>query len=335
MATTVFPKIDVTQFALIGGGVLAVGAARLRRVDAARRSRRARGDRDRRGPERVPKSQWTMPQLTFLEPAVWSTRAQGGDARRCAATWWCRSCCWSSRPRSSAARDRRLRPLRAPTRYARRRPSSRSAAASTGAGAPVSGSAPLAVFGKAITSRIESRAGDHRDDAVDAERDAAVRRGAVAQRVEQEAEALLRLARASRPIASNTCSLDLGRVRADRAAAELGAVDDEVVGAREQRARVGEVELARRRRPGAGAVNGWCIAVQRRSASSYSNIGNSTTHSTSWRERSISPKRSAELEPQRAERLRRRPRARSATNSSRSPSLGAQLGVDRRRSARR
>ena len=81
-------------------------------------------------------------------------------------------------------------------------------------------------------------------------------------------------------------------MRADRAAAELGAVDDEVVGARAQRARVGEVELGRRRAAGAGAVNGWCIAVQRALGSSYSNIGKSTTQSTSWRAWSISPKRS-------------------------------------------
>jgi hypothetical protein len=38
-----------------------------------------------------------------------------------------------------------------------RSPSSRSCAASTGAGAPVSGSRPLAALGNAITSRIESR----------------------------------------------------------------------------------------------------------------------------------------------------------------------------------
>ena len=36
-------------------------------------------------------------------------------------------------------------------------PSSASCAASTAAGAPVSGSDPLAVFGNAITSRIDSR----------------------------------------------------------------------------------------------------------------------------------------------------------------------------------
>ena len=41
MATTVFPTINVTQFALIGGGVLAVALLALRRLDAARQPRRA------------------------------------------------------------------------------------------------------------------------------------------------------------------------------------------------------------------------------------------------------------------------------------------------------
>ena len=73
MATTVFPKIDVTSFALIGAGVFAVallgfGAWTLR-------NSRTRGDVTviDELPSTVPKSQWTMPQLTFLEPAVWST----------------------------------------------------------------------------------------------------------------------------------------------------------------------------------------------------------------------------------------------------------------------
>jgi len=72
MATTVFPTINVTQFALIGGGVMAVclllwGLWTLR----AARGARAVTVVDE-GPV-VPKAQWTMPQLTFLEPAVWST----------------------------------------------------------------------------------------------------------------------------------------------------------------------------------------------------------------------------------------------------------------------
>jgi len=72
MATTVFPHINVTQFALVGGGVFAVallgfGLWELR----SGRGARAVTVVDE-GPA-VPKSQWTMPQLTFLEPAVWSS----------------------------------------------------------------------------------------------------------------------------------------------------------------------------------------------------------------------------------------------------------------------
>jgi Mn2+/Fe2+ NRAMP family transporter len=72
MATTVFPAVNVTQFALIVGGAFAVvllafggwtfysgrGGGEVTVIDD--------------GPT-VPKAQWTMPQLTFLEPAVWST----------------------------------------------------------------------------------------------------------------------------------------------------------------------------------------------------------------------------------------------------------------------
>jgi Mn2+/Fe2+ NRAMP family transporter len=73
MATTVFPTIDVTSFALIGGGVFAV--ALLGFGAWALRNSRTRGDVTviDELPSTVPKSQWTMPQLTFLEPAVWST----------------------------------------------------------------------------------------------------------------------------------------------------------------------------------------------------------------------------------------------------------------------
>ncbi|HVC85020.1 MAG TPA: Nramp family divalent metal transporter [Solirubrobacteraceae bacterium] len=73
MATTVFPTIDVTSFALIGGAVFA--ATLLASGAWALHSGRARGDVTviDEAPSTVPKSQWTMPQLTFLEPAVWST----------------------------------------------------------------------------------------------------------------------------------------------------------------------------------------------------------------------------------------------------------------------
>jgi len=72
MATTVFPKIDVTEFALIGAaafaGVLLAFAAWVLR--SGRGGGRVTVIDE--GPS-VPKAQWTMPQLTFLEPAVWST----------------------------------------------------------------------------------------------------------------------------------------------------------------------------------------------------------------------------------------------------------------------
>jgi NRAMP (natural resistance-associated macrophage protein)-like metal ion transporter len=72
MATTVFPTINVTEFALVGGGAFA--AAML--AFAAWLFYSGRGGRGvtviEDGPS-VPKAQWTMPQLTFLAPAVWSS----------------------------------------------------------------------------------------------------------------------------------------------------------------------------------------------------------------------------------------------------------------------
>jgi NRAMP (natural resistance-associated macrophage protein)-like metal ion transporter len=72
MATTVFPKIDVTSFALIGAAAFAV--ALLAFGAWTLYSSRLGGDVTviDQAPS-VPKAQWTMPQLTFLEPAVWST----------------------------------------------------------------------------------------------------------------------------------------------------------------------------------------------------------------------------------------------------------------------
>jgi hypothetical protein len=75
MATTVFPKINVTRFALIGGGVLAAvlalfGAA----VWRARRSTAGVTVIDT-GPQ-VPKQQWTMPPLALLQrPTTSRTRS--------------------------------------------------------------------------------------------------------------------------------------------------------------------------------------------------------------------------------------------------------------------
>jgi hypothetical protein len=72
MATTVFPHINVTHFALIGGGVVAVGLVLLG-AWSLRAARGARAVTVIEEPSTVPKSQWTMPPLTFLEPAVWSS----------------------------------------------------------------------------------------------------------------------------------------------------------------------------------------------------------------------------------------------------------------------
>ena len=83
-------------------------------------------------------------------------------------------------------------------------------------------------------------AGEQRDDPVEPEREPAVRRRAVAQRVEQEAEARLRLLLGDAERGEHLL-LDLGAVDTDRAAADLDAVDHDVVAARAQRARVGEV----------------------------------------------------------------------------------------------
>ena len=76
MATTVFPKIDVTEFAVVGGGVLGVGLAGFG-VWALRGLRGGRAVTVIEETPSVPKSQWTMPQLTFLEPAVWSRGRKG------------------------------------------------------------------------------------------------------------------------------------------------------------------------------------------------------------------------------------------------------------------
>ena len=72
MATTVFPNIDVTKFALIGGAVLApsllaFGAATLRS------QRRARSITVVEDEPHIPREQWTMPPLTLLERPRWST----------------------------------------------------------------------------------------------------------------------------------------------------------------------------------------------------------------------------------------------------------------------
>ena len=64
---------------------------------------------------------------------------------------------------------------------------------STGDGAPAIRSTAAAVFGNAMTSRIDVSPARIAHDPVEAEGDAAVRRRAVLERLEEEAEAQLRL----------------------------------------------------------------------------------------------------------------------------------------------
>jgi Mn2+/Fe2+ NRAMP family transporter len=71
MATTVFPNINVTQFALIGGAVLVVGLVVLGLV-ALWNARRRPKPPPPSGPQ-IPKEQWTMPPLTLLGRPQWST----------------------------------------------------------------------------------------------------------------------------------------------------------------------------------------------------------------------------------------------------------------------
>jgi NRAMP (natural resistance-associated macrophage protein)-like metal ion transporter len=72
MATTVFPHIDVTKFALIGGIVLAVGLVILGLMSLRSQRRAARVEVVEAGPT-IPKQQWTMPPLALLGRPEWST----------------------------------------------------------------------------------------------------------------------------------------------------------------------------------------------------------------------------------------------------------------------
>ena len=75
-----------------------------------------------------------------------------------------------------------------------------------------------------MTSRSDVRAAEQHGQAIEAERDAAVRRRAVGERVEQEAE-LARAPRSSLDAEQREDALPAGRaVDTDAAAAELGAV---------------------------------------------------------------------------------------------------------------
>ena len=71
MTTTVFPSVDVTRLALIGGIVLAVGLIVLAAAAAAGRGKGAPAPAS--GEEGIPREQWTMPPLALLARPQWST----------------------------------------------------------------------------------------------------------------------------------------------------------------------------------------------------------------------------------------------------------------------
>ena len=107
-----------------------------------------------------------------------------------------------------------------------------------------------------MTSRIERLAAQDGDDAVEAEGDAAVRRRAVLERVQEEAEPQLRfLVRDLQQLEDQPLQRLI--VDSDAAAGDFAAVEDEVVGARPRtrpdRSRAGPASLS------SGAVNGWCM----------------------------------------------------------------------------
>jgi Mn2+/Fe2+ NRAMP family transporter len=71
MATTVFPNINVTEFALIGGVVLLVGLIGFAAVSV--RPSRSLPAAAATPASEIPKEQWTMPPLTLLGRPKWST----------------------------------------------------------------------------------------------------------------------------------------------------------------------------------------------------------------------------------------------------------------------
>ena len=142
-------------------------------------------------------------------------------------------------------------------------PASLRCAGVIGAGAAVSGSKPPPDFGNAMTSRIESVPASSAHDPVPAERDAAVRRRAVLEGVEEEAELLLRLVLVDAHDREDPL-LDVLAVDTDRAAPDLVAVADDVVGPGQG---VAGVRCRRCRGPcgrGEGVVHGGPRAGSRR-----------------------------------------------------------------------
>ncbi len=72
MATTLFPSINVTTTALVGGAVLAVGLVTFAVFALRSRRRAAAVTMEGAGPT-VPREQWTMPPLALLARPAWST----------------------------------------------------------------------------------------------------------------------------------------------------------------------------------------------------------------------------------------------------------------------
>ena len=85
------------------------------------------------------------------------------------------------------------------------------------------------VFGNAMTSRIDDSPGQQRADAIEPERQAAVRRRAVFERLEKEPESVARFLVGHAEQAEDL-GLRLAVVDTDAAAAQLPAVEDDVVG---------------------------------------------------------------------------------------------------------
>src|ERR671915_1707792 len=153
-------------------------------------------------------------------------------------------------------------------------PSSLSWRSSTCAGAPVSGSAPLAAFGKAITSRIDSRPASR---ATMRSIPNAIPPCGGAPYVNASSRKPKRAFASSGPIpsASNTFCCTSGRLilieppPSSQPSRTTSYPRERQVAGSASRSPVGD-------------VNGWCIASKRPSSSFHSNIGKSTTQKQSW-----------------------------------------------------
>ena len=193
----------------------------------------------------------TAPAAAEPEPKPRQGRRQGQGARA---------------PARGAGRRRRRRDRRLPlghqarpdsTYSAVRMCSSRSWRASTVAGAPGHQVGAPGGLGEGDAVADVGQAGVEHHQPVEPERDAAVGRCAVAEGAEQEAELLLGLL-GGQAEQREDLRLDLRVVAADRAAAALLAVDDQVVRLGPDLGRVG---VEQGRSSARGIVNGWCSAA--------------------------------------------------------------------------